>query len=870
MYGGPAPTTIDRGPVTHTPMPWISDLIGRIVARWMRAAHAWPRAMLFGLVVLCLGAGLAATTLRIDSDSSRMLSPDLPAQRAAHRLNAAFPSLKASILVTLKARQADLADLAAIALTRELRTHPERIASVFAPSEDPYLAAHGFLYLDEEAVDEMFTRLSKSSNLLAHLRADQSLEGFVQALHEAVLLAKRAEIGTDALERLFAETASVLEAQTLGRPRIFAWSSVLDDEPSGTVTRMIAVTPVLDRTRLSPAKPALHTLRTAIAGLPEHLTVGVEIRVTGEPALRTDEMASVTGTIGLSLAASLALVAVLLWFGLGGGRRLALTLGALVVALVLTTGYTALAIGNLNLISIAFIVLMVGLGVDFAIHVIAHISEEHRAGNDVAQSIVLTGQRAGLALVLAALTTALAFLAFAVTDFIGMAQLGQIGAGGVILAFLTAITLIPAVLALAPGLAEGPTQRALAPPAPRLAPWILLGIAVLALWPASLARFDADPMGLRNPNSPSVLAFRALALDPDTSPYRASVMVGSAAEADRIADQLADLPEVAGAINLGDLIPEKQDRKLMMLDLAAPSLDHAVAGQPTELTGERIATNDPLASFAEELAPMEGMADRLSRAIAAYAAIRSGETDKALADRLFLAYGLMVDRLGAMLNADTVSAATLPEIMRERFLTEDGIYRIEVLPRDDLGDPENARAFARAVRVVAPAATGPPLQLTAAGDTVAGAMLTATLLAAAMTALVTLLATARLSDTLAVLAPLIVAGILTAAFSTLTGVAFNYANVIVLPLMIGIGVDSGIHLALRARRAPGAVFATSTPRAVVLSALTTIAAFGTLAISDHRGTASMGLLLMASIAFTLISVLVLTPALVQWTSRNRF
>ena len=851
-------------------VPWLSDGIGRIVARWMRVAHTWPRVVFFGIAVLCLGSILAASKLRIDSDSTNMLSPDLPAQRAAHHLNAQFPALKSAILVTVQARQADLADMSAIALARALRDQGDTIAAVFAPSEDPFLAAHGFLYRDIETLDDMFTRLSKSANLLAHLRADQSLNGFVRALNEAVLLAKRAEIGPKALERLFAETASVIEAQTLGRPRVFAWSTVLDDKPSGTVTRLIAVTPVLDRTRLSPSRPALDSIQAVIAALPAELTQGVTISVTGEPALRAEEMASVTATIGMSLGVSLVLVAGLLFLGLGRAGRVATALSALVVALVLTTGLTALTIGSLNLISVAFIVLMVGLGIDFAIHVIAHITEEHSAGHDADMAIDVTGLNAGLALTLSAVTTALAFLAFTTTDFSGMAQLGVIGAIGVVIAFLTAVTLIPAVLARAPSLAAGPAPR-VAPTwaAPRWAPWAILLLATAAIWPASQARFDADPMGLRNPNGPSVIAFRALAQQPGNSPYRASVLTNTAADADRIAVRLEELPEVSEAINLGDLVPDQQDQKLMLLDVAAGSLDHAVAGQPWALSGEDTGGIDPLTAFAIELAPLGGMADRLSRAITAYAKIRTTDGDAELAKRLFLTYGLLLDRLGAMLNAETVSAANLPAPMRERFLSDDGTYRVEVLPRDDLTDRAAAQAFAAAIASVAAGAAGPAMQLTAAGETVATAMLTATALAAFLTAILTLIATARLSDTVAVLLPLAVAGILTAAFSVLSGVAFNYANVIVLPLMIGIGVDSGIHLALRARRAHGAVFATSTPRAVILSALTTIAAFGTLAISDHQGTASMGILLMAAIGFTLLSVLVLTPALIQWTSRNR-
>ncbi len=860
--------------MNNKPSQWLSDAAGRLIAGWMRTAHDRPRLTLAATTALCVAAVIAATGLRIDADSSRMLSPELPTQKAAHELNAAFPRLKSAIIITVEASQADLADLAVIHLAEQLRERIATIETVFSPSEDPFMAAHGFLYRDYDTLEDMFNRLSKSANLLAHLRADQSFDGFTKALNEAVLLAKRAEIGPGALERLFAETASVVEAQTLGRSRQFAWSTVLDDEPSGTVTRLIAVTPRLDKTRLSPAKPALADISGVIAAMPAELSAAVAIQVTGEPALRAEELASVTATIGLSLAISLVLVAIILRLGLGHRSRVALALASLIASLIATTGFAAVAIGSLNLISVAFIVLMVGLGIDFAIHVMAHVDEHNRDGALPGDAVVLTGHRAGLALILAALTTAASFLAFAVTEFRGMAQLGVIGSAGVILAFLMSITLIPAVLGLWPRIAlereEISATAATARDTPRWAVWGLLLITAVAVWPAMQVRFDADPIALRDPDTGSVLAFRNLALDPATSPYRASVLVGSAAEADRVAAALEDAPGVSEAINLGDLLPEDQDRKLQLLDIAAASIDHAVAGQPTALTAEEEALEgDPLGRFANELAPLRGMADRLSRALVAYEKVRTPQSDQALQERIFATFPLLMRRLEAMLSAGEVSAASLPAPMRERFLSPSGTYRVEVLPIADLGDASEARAFAAAVSDVAPGASGPPLQLSAAGEIVARAMLIATLLAALMTTILTLLATARFGDAFAVLLPLVVAGVLTAAGSTLLGVPFNYANVIVLPLMIGIGVDSGIHLALRARRAPGAVFATSTPRAVLLSGLTTVAAFGTLTISDHQGTASMGILLTLAISLTLVSVMTLTPTLIAWTSRNR-
>ena len=223
----------------------------------------------------------------------------------------------------------------------------------------------------------------------------------------------------------------------------------------------------------------------------------------------------------------------------------------------------------------------------------------------------------------------------------------------------------------------------------------------------------------------------------------------------------------------------------------------------------------------------------------------------------------MLSRLEAMLSADKISRETLPPTIAARYLTADGIYRVEIRPASNLKSQSEAKAFADALAELDPPAAGGPVQLAAAGDTVGRAMMMATLLAALMTGLLAFAATRSVVDALAILVPLGVAGIFVAAASTLLDQPFNYANVIVLPLMIGIGVDSGIHIALRERRAPGAIFATSTPRAVVVSAATTVAAFGTLALSDHQGTASMGILLGVAMLVTVISVLALTPTLIR-------
>ena len=838
------------------------------VEAWMRLVLARPWQALAGLGLLVLAAAYAATWIRVDADSSKMLSPDLPAQTRALELNAAFPSLKASIAVLVDAPTADQADMATEALVEALQTDTDWVQSVFSPVADPFFATHGFLYRDLDGVEQAFSRISRSANLIATLREDQSVDGFAEALYQASILAERAEISVDALDRLYAEAAEVIEALDAPEPRIFGWSAVLDDEADpGAVTRIVTVTPKLDQTRLSPAKPALAEIRAAIDALPAQARAATRFAITGEPALRSEEMQSVLSTLALSLGLSLVLVAVILAVGLRSARRAALALASLVISLILTTGFAATAVGALNLVSVAFIVLLVGLGIDFAIHILAHIAEMRASGTPSDQSVALTGRRSGTALWLGAATTALAFLAFAATDFDGMAQLGVIGAVGVLIAFAVAATVIPAAIAISPGLAgrkvedQGPVQpRVNLGYAPAFA---VVLISAIAIWPASLARFDANPMGLRNPDAPSVRAFDQLVRTPETSPYRASVLVGSSAEAAEAARAFENVPGIGAALHLGDLIPDEQDEKITLLDITAPSIEHAVRGTPTELI-ETERDSAPVPRLLAALDGKRGPARALHTALSSYQQGRNAERDRILNARLFLAFPAMIARLDALLEADYVTPEKLPPALFLRFVSPDGPYRVEIMPEADLSAPADLMAFATIVSEVDPRAAGGPVQLQAAGKTVGNAILLAVFLAALTTLTLAYLATRRVRDTAAIVVPLVLAAIITAGASVALNMPFNYANVIVLPLLIGIGVDSGIHIAHRERRAPGAVFATSTPRAVLFSALTTMAAFGTLALSDHQGTASMGILLAISMCASVGAVLALTPALIRW------
>ena len=851
----------------------------RFAARWMQLSAKHPKQTFAYLSILCVIAVVGIFRLGVDADSSKMLSASLPDQVRAAELNEAFPQLKQAIVILVRSTHSDSADLTVAALTSALRNQNNGIHSVYAPAADPFLRTHGFLYRKVDEVDQAMTRLSTSSNLLARLRSDQTLPGFIAALSEAESLARQASLGPEALDRLYAETALVIDSRLKGEVHSFGWSGILAGEaPGGKVTRLITVQPERDLNRLNPVKPALQTIDAAISGLALELHSEVEIWLTGEPVLRAEEMQSVLETIGVSLSLSLILVFLILRIGLGSSARAFLALASLVITLLLTSGFAGFIIGDLNLISIAFIVLMVGLGIDFAIHVLTHIAELRSHGTAIDQSIKLTGQRMGTALVLSAGTTSIAFLAFAVTKFSGMAQLGIIGGAGVLIACAIAMTLLPAVISTFPSLA-GPTETLNRSSVirSRIPSWfataVVLSLGLASIWPALSVRFDADPMALRDPESRSVRAFHLLAEDPSTTPYRASVLTRSASVADSLTRGFANTEEIGTAISLNDLVPSDQDEKLTLLDIAAPSIEHGVHGDPTDLIlRDQDNSGSHLQRFLRTLTQKNDTSETagsiaLARSLQHFIEARTDELTNNIERDLFRAFPLLNQRLIAMLEADYVTEDSIPKAITERFRNSDGVFRIEIVPERDLREPLVLEAFVRAVREIAPDAAGGPMQLYAAGETVGFAMLQATLLAGLATALLVWMATRRLFDVVAILAPLVIAGVFIAAASVALGLHFNYANVIVLPLLIGIGVDSGVHIALRERRAPGAIFETSTPRAVVVSVLTTIAAFGTLALSDHRGTASMGILLTIAMFAAVVCIMALTPTVVRWTRR---
>lgn len=848
-----------------------------------------PRLAIGTLAVLALaGLLLAVNGLGINSDTSKMVSSKLDYRKAQIEFEAAFPAEETRVSVIVRARSEDEADAFTLLLVDALRERTDVATDVFAGSVDPFLIKNGLLYLDSDELDELLANITAAAPVLKRLGRTPDMTRLYLAFSDALAPLEEGEEIPEALQRSMSSVADTINNRLAGTPAPLSWQDIFvepdeDDDLADIHQRIILIAPVLDMTRLQPARPAILTINEAVNELVQSGGFEVSAGITGTAVLRTEELSSVRDGIGISLGFSVLFIIVLLMIALRSWVLVVTSLCALLVTILITAGFAAILYDALNLVSIAFMVLLVGLGIDFMIHLAMHVQEERTLGSDCHESIKRSNHHIGAALALCAPTSAIAFFAFAPTKFTGMTQLGVVSGFGVLVAFAVAVTLLPAVFSLVPpnsGIrnkkvllsSASPFFRNIAlfgPLKERIA-ICMIGLGVLSLFLLPSVKFNADPMALRDPDSQSVRAFNLLFDDEDTRPYNMSLLLDSQEEADAIIPQLEALEEVREVIGPADLIPDEQFDKLDTIDFASVGLGLVFDDDGT-LPAELLASAeaDMLAAFGKHPGDATNeLRDSLQRLKAAEAS-QPGIFVGAEQD-VFRYWGQQYERLEQQIFPEEITFDGLPKTLQQRFVAEDGRLRLQIEPAEDLRNEAARAAFVDAVRAVAPKAAGSARSVLESGRVISRAMLIAIITAwVSVAALLAVILRDRLLVSV-ILFSLVLAAVLTTSSAILLGVPFNFANIIAVPLLVGVGADSGIHLGIRARREQSAtdVYETSTPRAVFFSAITTICSFGTLMFSAHRGVASMGVLLSLAIGFTLICTILVQPWLLEKLGRN--
>jgi hopanoid biosynthesis associated RND transporter like protein HpnN len=868
-----------------------------------RAPFVVAAAML--LTVAC-GTYFAAN-VRINTDTTDMINPELSFRKLSNELSRAFPQFSDNILIVIEGDTPDLADEAALALARRLRERPELFGRVMDQAGDPFFRRHGLLYKSIDDLTDLADKMARAQPFLGALWRDPTLRGLLAMLDLAAEEVVKDPAGASIeIGPTLESIADVIAAQGEGRFKQLSWQDIMSGEISAAKDRrrFLLIQPALDFASLGPAGKAMDEIRRLAATMELTPERGVQVRLTGSAALNQEEFKSIESGIGLAFLVSLASVAIIIFAGLRSFRLGFAILLTLAMGLTWTGALGIALYGELNLLSVAFVVLFVGLSDDFGVHFCLRYVEHLAAGEERQQALARGGTEIGSALILCTATTTAGFFAFAPTDYRGLAQLGVIAGLGILVALAANMIVIPALIEVFRARAwlakrnDGKRESLHGAHATRasVAFWrklfrwhkpLALGLAAVALVGSVFAArmsFDFDPLSLKDPNAESVRTLRALLDDGQSGRYAATVLAKNLAEADVLAARFDQLPEVDETQTLRSLIPRHQREKLEIV------ADMELFLGPALLAERRTDRPTPV----ELRDAMNRLADRLDR-VAALAGSEAAAGAKRLVDllrvrfldasgtaplerwddlehRLLATLPGRLEILKLALTAGPVTLAEIPEEFRRLYVAPDGRARIEIEPRSDLRDRDALRKFVQAVRSVTPEATGSPIVLYESGRTIVQAFVEATAIALATVVVFLYVFLRRAGDVALTLVPAFLAAILTGTVSTLFDIPFNYANVIVLPLLFGMSVNYGIHLVLRYRETYdlSEALASSTPWAMVISATTTITSFASLALTDHWGVASLGILLTVAMVLTLGSALIALPvAMALFKNRSK-
>lgn len=868
--------------------------IGAALAGWASLMSARARLVCALTLATTVVAGFyAATGLGVNTEYRQLLPPDLPVRQIWDSFAEQFPTLDESLLVVVDAETPELARNTGFELAERLRARRDAFTEVFVPGEGDFFARNGLLYRSPEELDALIDRMAEVQPILAEMTADPSISNLARLIQMGLEQADSETAVRDwpaVLDRVSHATVEVYDEY----PLRVSWEDVLlgGSAIDPSTRTVIIAEPILDYASVFSAEASIRAIREAAADL-EAPGSGVRVRVTGNPALNYEEMRGLIFDVAIAGGLSALAICGILYLALRSWRLMFSSVITLVTGLVWTAAFAALAIGRINLVSIAFAVLFVGLGIDFAIHIGVHYEEQRRKGREHGDALGDTFRRIGSALSVCTLTTAIGFFAFVPTDFRGAGELGLISGTGMFVIFFLTVTLYPALVQLwVAGKQDWPeSSKPFGLPgliAAEHHPRVTLSVAALLAAVSVLAfpqlRFYSDVVKMRNPSTESVQAFQDLQKNAATTPWHADLREPNLAAAEALAARLRQKPEIDRAVTLSDYVPADQEEKIEILEDLALLLDVPEVRTRHEPlpAAEQVAALRELHDYLDkewlERSPshLASSALNLRTRLAEFLARveKDPQPDEALASLEEILLGGLPDQLARLRRAtqpEPFGIDDLPDQIRRRMLAADGTARVQVFPSEDAGDSEALVRFVDAVRAVKSEATGMAPNLVELGRATSRSFRTALILSMIFITGLLVALWRRPVEVAMALAPLFLGASLTAAAMWAMGMTFNFVNLVVIPLLLGIGVDSGIHLVHRGMHARGddaELTESQTARAVFYSALTTIASFGSLALSAHRGLSGMGILLVCGMGFMLASNLLVLPALI-YTYRTR-
>ena len=885
--------------------------LGRLTAAILRHPRhfVWPQVILFGLCV-----AYTCFHLTMDMDNDNLVGPNLKYHRNHLAMIREFPEPdKLVVVVESDDIEKNRQFVERIAAKMQLETN--YFQDVFFQQNLSIMREKTLLYASESDLADMqgllrtaqpfIQQFTQTTNLVSLF--EQVNTAFRTADHEETAETRSLVKSLPSLTRIVSQANEAMQrAGVPPSPNVMTLldgneESLLDSYITFAHGRMFLVTTHAPNDDLT--NDAIDRLR-ALIKLTQEEVPGVNVGLTGEPVLDYDQMMQSQKDTTKASIVSLILCALIFIYGYNEtGRPIKATL-CLVIGLGYTMGFTTLAVGHLNILTITFVPMLIGLAIDFGVHLITRYEEELRHGHTEAESLTKAMVFTGQGIFTGALTTAGAFGAMAFTNFKGIHEMGIICGGGLMLCLVPMLTMLPALLLRGRQNAldhhvkdkEDQTRARIENywlQRPGLVTGLTLTLCLAALVGGRKLYFDYNLLKMQNPHLPSVVYVKKMMDSADKSVLYGAVMTDSLTNAVALQEQIEKLPVVAGTEPpfYRDFVNTNQAGKLRLigqikdsvarLEFAPTDLRpvdvYALSRTLYALSGylgaalDEIGTNEPalslqLGQLREAIGTLRKSALQGDAAALADHAGQLARFQRALYTDLQDTFHLLQHQD----NSAPLQVTDLPPTLHKQFIGVTGKYLIMIYPKENVWERAPQERFITALRTIDPNVTGTPVQLYEYETLLKDSYVQASWYSLIAIALLVLFHFRSLNAVILALLPVGIGTLWLAGLMGWAGIPVNLSNIMTLPLVIGIGVTNGIHILNRyAEEGTPGIFSRSTGKAVLVSGLTAIAGFASLMLAQHSGIHSLGVIMSAGIAMCMIAALTFLPALLNLIGRWR-
>ncbi|QPJ64758.1 MAG: MMPL family transporter [Candidatus Nitrohelix vancouverensis] len=887
-----------------------------IIVRLFRALARFVYSRPTLVVVLCFVAAalslwITAERLTFHTSRSDLLPQDREYIHLYEAYREEFEDFDGMIIVVEGANKNQM-KRATEALVQKMQATPDTFPNIFYKIDTEALKKSALLYMDAEELQDLAAKIRERQLFLEDLNARPGLNQLLKGVN--------AEISSGMVDSLLSDfigsdnetdkddSADLsllieIEKQMIERLQGKAdyrspWKAFLAGDAEGLKDEgyltsddesllFILIVPNEETSEFTGFKDSMEQARALIKEVAlEYPEVGIGL--TGEDVIASDEMVATEADVRFASILSLVGVALLYIIFYGGVRKPLLAIVSLIIGISWSLGYASLAVGHLNILSVVFTTILIGLGVDFGIHLLERYREERAAGRDAQSALEIAMRSSGESNFEGAVAIGIAFGGLTITDFIGIAELGWIAGGGVFLCMVSMLVCLPALIALEekffkPAYAVSSFERGKSEFLNRLFSRYRLLIVVTLIATVALSsfipmtKFDYNLLNLQAKNAEAVQYELKILEKANRSTWSAAVVVNTLEEAEEAIEIIERLPSVGRVESIASAVPENQEEKIEIVKSMAPLLESLEPeGEDAIFSFEKLVRVMKKISFklrdreADDGDEDVRTAGRLARDFLKLAessdAQKAQSALSAFSSELMIDYREQVADLQLAAHPKMISVDDLPSLLRQRFISKNGKYLISVFPKVNIWEREGMTQFLTELRGVDPKVTGNAVHVYESSYLMREGYVTGGLYALVGIIIYLFYIFRKPGTVLLTLLPVTLGSLWTAGMMPLFNLDFNLANLVILPLILGIGVVDGVHIIHRfreegeARKEP---LARSVANAVTLTSLTTMIGFGSLMTADHQGVYSLGMILALGVGNCMITSFTLLPALLK-------